>query len=145
MKFSTASLVALTAAFAPSLVSAANITVFVGAGRNGQPGNVGFLVAKARLMSDPLQLAPCRSLTLSRLPQQQATWSTSSSAVETTCVLSDLRESSVSYPSLRADCHPEQLHQPMRMSVSVSPQLNYSLTLAFPARAIQHRHQSDRV
>jgi plastocyanin len=40
MKFSTASVVAMTAAFAPSLVSAANITVFVGASRTGQPGNV---------------------------------------------------------------------------------------------------------
>jgi plastocyanin len=38
MKFSTASSVAIIAAFAPSLVSAANITVFVGASRDGQPG-----------------------------------------------------------------------------------------------------------
>jgi len=40
MKFSAASSVAIIAAFAPSLVSAANITVFVGASRNGQPGLV---------------------------------------------------------------------------------------------------------
>jgi len=38
MKFSTASAVALIAAFAPSLVSAANITVFVGASKDGTPG-----------------------------------------------------------------------------------------------------------
>jgi plastocyanin len=38
MKFSVASSVAIIAAFAPSLVSAANITVFVGAGKDGQPG-----------------------------------------------------------------------------------------------------------
>jgi plastocyanin len=38
MKFSIASSVAVIAAFAPSLVSAANFTVFVGAGRDGQIG-----------------------------------------------------------------------------------------------------------
>jgi len=38
MKLSTASVVATIAAFAPSLVSAANITVFVGAGQDGTPG-----------------------------------------------------------------------------------------------------------
>jgi len=40
MKFSAASSVAIIAAFAPSLVSAANITVTVGASKNGQPGLV---------------------------------------------------------------------------------------------------------
>jgi plastocyanin len=40
MKFSTASVVAVTAALAPSLVSAANFTVIVGASANGQPGLV---------------------------------------------------------------------------------------------------------
>jgi plastocyanin len=54
MKFSTASSVAIIAAFAPSLVSAANITVIVGASRNGQPGLVGFLFVKVQLESDPL-------------------------------------------------------------------------------------------
>jgi len=38
MKFSTAPVVAVIAAFAPSLVSAANITVFVGAGQDGTTG-----------------------------------------------------------------------------------------------------------
>jgi len=38
MKFSAASSVAIIAAFAPSLVSAVNHTVFVGAGQDGQPG-----------------------------------------------------------------------------------------------------------
>jgi hypothetical protein len=38
MKFSTPSVVAAFAAFAPSLVSAANITVFVGASQNGTVG-----------------------------------------------------------------------------------------------------------
>jgi plastocyanin len=38
MKFSIASSVAVIAAFAPSLVSAVNHTVFVGAGKDGQPG-----------------------------------------------------------------------------------------------------------
>jgi plastocyanin len=38
MKFSVASSVAIIAAFAPSLVSAANFTVFVGAGKDGQTG-----------------------------------------------------------------------------------------------------------
>jgi len=38
MKFPTASTVALIAAFAPSLVSAANITVFVGASKDGTAG-----------------------------------------------------------------------------------------------------------
>jgi len=38
MKFSVASSVAVIAAFAPSLVSAVNHTVIVGAGQDGQPG-----------------------------------------------------------------------------------------------------------
>jgi len=38
MKFSAVSSVAIIAAFAPSLVSAVNHTVFVGAGQDGQPG-----------------------------------------------------------------------------------------------------------
>jgi len=38
MKFSVASSVAIIAAFAPSLVSAANFTVFVGSGKDGQIG-----------------------------------------------------------------------------------------------------------
>ena len=59
MKFSTAPAVALIAAFAPSLVSAANLTVVVGANRDGTPALVSILVAnakarpKARLLSDP--------------------------------------------------------------------------------------------
>lgn len=40
MKFSTASVVAVTAALAPSLVSAVNHTVIVGASANGTPGVV---------------------------------------------------------------------------------------------------------
>jgi plastocyanin len=46
MKFSAASAVAVTAAFIPSLVSAANITVTVGASKNGTAG----------LMFDPQQI-----------------------------------------------------------------------------------------
>ena len=92
MKFSAASSVAIIAAFAPSLVSAVNITVFVGASKDGQPGLVGFLVAKAQLLSDPLRLAPLRGLTLSSSLHRGATLSASSSAVETMCVFFDLRE-----------------------------------------------------
>jgi len=49
MKFSTAFSVAITTAFAPSLVSAANISISVGA-----TGLVGFVVVKAKLLADRL-------------------------------------------------------------------------------------------
>ena len=58
MKFSVASSVAVIAAFAPSLVSAANFTVFVGSSKDGQIGLVGFLVAKAQLPSDAFTTYP---------------------------------------------------------------------------------------
>ena len=92
MKFSVASSVAIIAAFAPSLVSAVNHTVLVGAGQDGQTGLVGCLIARAQLLSDPLQLTLLRNLTHSRSLRQRATSSASSSAMETMYVPVDIRE-----------------------------------------------------
>ena len=90
MKFSAPSVFAIVAAFAPSLVSAANITVTVGASQNGTVGLVSTLIAKLLLLSDWVRLPPIRGLILSGLLRARETSSTSSSGVVTTCVPSDL-------------------------------------------------------